>query len=357
MGCLRLLNPHRERLADGAVDRAYIAGLDGIPTACQKVWESDRVLRLERTNHDSGNVYIPWQIEGHGELLLSTATLMERDQPYHLPVELARGTVNRLRSKAATWQLAGLRVADSLAEQIRSASRAFVRAATSQQDEEAAALAAEESMRKSLDATVLLGSEYARQALEFRHEGSGALSTLLAGNLGSEWMPANAEPMFRAAFNSAVVPFVWREIQPTPDCFEWARCDKQVQWCHRHGLKVIGGPLLPLDRDRLPDWVRGSNLDFAGLAKAARKFVDAAVERYRNQVHLWHVVAATTTAPWLGDDHKLRLTAMAVETARRRDSRTPVYVSVDQPWGEALVFARATHVPAPVHRFPLASRR
>ena len=149
-------------------------------------------------------------------------------------------------------------------------------------------------------------------------------------------------------------PSCWREIQPASDCFEWARCDKQVQWCHRHGLKVIGGPLLPLDRDRLPDWVRGSNLDFAGLAKAARKFVDAAVERYRNQVHLWHVVAATSTAPWLGDDHKLRLTAMAVETARRRDSRTPVYVSVDQPWGEAMVFA-LDHDPAPVRRIPLPS--
>ena len=103
MGVLRLLHPDRERLADGVLARTYMAGLDCLPTACQKVWEEDRVLRLERDNHESACVYIPWQVEGHGELLLSTATLRERDCPYHLAVELARGTVNRLRSKAEMW--------------------------------------------------------------------------------------------------------------------------------------------------------------------------------------------------------------------------------------------------------------
>lgn len=341
MGFLRLLNPHRERLADGAVERAYIAGLDCVPMSAQKVWESDHLLRLERESHDSGNVYIPWQVEGHGEVLLCTATLMERDRPYHLPVEVARGTVNRLRSKAESWKLAGLRVPAPLTAQIQAASRTFVQAATTQQDEIAAASAAEDAIRLSLDAMELLGSEYARQALQFRHEAAGPLPTLLAGSLGLEMMPANTEPMFRATFNAAVVPCSWREVQPAPDRWEWGQCDKQMQWCYRHGLKVFAGPLLPLDAARLPEWVTAGELDLAELAKALRKFIEAAVDRYRNQVHLWHVVAATTADPWLADDQRLRLSAMVIEAARRRDPRTPVFLSVDQPWGESLAFGRA----------------
>lgn len=341
MGFLRLLNPHRERLADGAVERAYIAGLDCVPTGARKVWESEHLLRLERDNHESGNVYIPWQVEGHGELLLCTATLMERDRPYHLPVELARGSVNRLRSKAEAWKLAGLRVSETLAAEIQAASRTFIQAATAQHDDLAAATAAEDAIRQSLDAMDRLGSEYAQQALQYRHEAAGPLPTLLAGSLGREMMPANTEPMFRAAFNAVVVPCSWREVQPEPDRWEWGQCDKQVQWCYRHGLKVIGGPLLPLDRARLPEWVTAANSDLAGLAKTIRKFVEAAVERYRNQVHLWHIVSETAADPWLADDQKLRLSAMVIEAARRRDPRTPVFLSVDQPWGEPLAFQRA----------------
>jgi hypothetical protein len=345
MGFLRLLTPQPERFASGAIDRTYMAGLDCLPTFCRKSWEGDRLLRLERDCHESGNVYIPWQVDGHGELLLSTATLMERERPYHLAVELARGTLNRLRSKAETWKLAGLRVPDDLTVQIQTASQAFVRAATSQRDPDAATTAAEDAIRQSLDAMVLLGAEYARQALHYRHEGGQPLPTLLAGDLGSEVMPANAEPMFRAAFNAAVVPFCWRDIQPAPDRWEWTRYDKQVQWCYRHGLKVIGGPLVRLDRQGLPDWAAAPPTDLVAVARTARKFVEAAVERYRGQVHLWHGVATTTTAAWLADDQTLRLTAMLVETARRRDPRTPVFISIDQPWGESLALEQAALSP------------
>jgi hypothetical protein len=285
-------------------------------------------------------------VDGHGELLLSTATLMERERPYDLAVEIARGTVNRLRSKAQTWNLAGLRLSDHLVGQIRVACQSFIRAATSQQDPDMAGKAAQMAIRQALDAMILLGAEYAQQALQYRHEGGRPLPTLLAGNVGREAMPANTEPMYRAAFNAAVVPICWRDVQPEPDRWEWARCDKQVQWCSRHGLKVIGGPLVRLDRETLPNWLAAATApDLVVVAKAARKFVEAAVERYRGQVHLWQGVATSTTDPWLADDQILRLTVLLIEAARRRDPRTPVFISVAQPWGESLAFQQATLSP------------
>jgi len=47
-------------------------------------------------------------------LVLSTASLMEREPRYHLPVELARGTLNRVRNQLAAWEQAGLVLADTV---------------------------------------------------------------------------------------------------------------------------------------------------------------------------------------------------------------------------------------------------
>jgi hypothetical protein len=345
MGFLRLVTPPLARLADGAIDRTYVAGLDSLPTFCRKTWEGDCLLRLERELDESGKVYIPWPVDGHGELLLCTATLMERERPYDLVVELARGTINRLRSKAESWKYAGLQLPETLASQIHAACQTYIRAATLPHDRQAAAEAAETAIRQGLDAMLLLGAEYARQALRYRREATQPLATLLAGNVGNVPIPANAEPMFRATFNAAVVPFCWRDIQAEPDRWDWTRYDKHVQWCYRYGLKVIGGPLIRLDRPSLPDWVAASPADLFAVVKAARKFVEAAMDRYRGQVHLWHAVAATTTAPWLSDEQNLRLTASLIEIARRRDPRTPVFISIDQPWGESVAFQQATMAP------------
>jgi len=345
MGFLRLLTPPLAQLARGAVDRIYVAGLDSLPTFCRKTWEGDCLLRLERGIDESGKVYIPWPVDGHGELLLSTATLMERERPYDLVVELARGTMNRLRSKAESWRHAGLQLPETLAAQIHAACQTYIRAATLPHDRQAAEAAAESAIRQSLDAMLLLGAEYARQALRYRHEATESLTTLLAGNLGNAPMPVNAEPMFRATFNAAVVPFCWRDIQPEPNRWDWTRYDKHVQWCFRYGVKIIGGPVIRLDRDSLPDWVAASPVDLSAVVQAARNFVEAVLDRYRGQVHLWHAVAATTAAPWLSDEQNVRLAASLIEIARRRDPRTPVFISVDQPWGESVALRQAAMSP------------
>ena len=318
------------------MDRTYIAGLDCVPTVCRKIWESDRLLRLERDTHESGNVYIPWQVEGHGELLLCTATLMERDRPYHLPVELARGSVNRLRTKAETWKLAGLRVPDSLAAQIQAASQTFIRAATSQRDEFAAATAAEDAIRQSSGRHGAVGGRICPADAPVPARGRGPSAHAVGRKRGQRH-----DACQRGAHVSSRVQLGRRALL-------LARHPARARPLGMGAVRQTGAMVLPARSEG--DWRppgtaaphscrtgwQPERMDLAGLAKAVRKFVETAVERYRNQVHLWHVVAATTADPWLGDDQKLRLSAMVIETARRRDPRTPVFLSVDQPWGESL---------------------
>ena len=135
------------------IERAYIAGPGRNSLAEPHALGPTTSLVVERAESDSGNFFIPCAIEGHGELMLSTASLMERDEPYHLQVELARGTINRLRNQIGTWEVVGH---DRAARPVRAAGRGAMSisswAATRQDEPEAAAERAAPAIGLALDA-------------------------------------------------------------------------------------------------------------------------------------------------------------------------------------------------------------
>ena len=85
----------------------------------------DGELSLERDVSESGSVTVPWYVEGHGLLALSTSTLVERWDPYHLPLELARGTLNAFRTQLYEWQSIGLAVPDEAYARLKEAMSKF----------------------------------------------------------------------------------------------------------------------------------------------------------------------------------------------------------------------------------------
>ncbi|MCE9528899.1 MAG: hypothetical protein K8R36_22870, partial [Planctomycetales bacterium] len=97
MGQFAFHVPRPDRLAPGAVEHAYLASIDGIPWECSCQWD-DGILTIDRDTKESGNLYFCWNVAGRGQVMLCSGSLMERERPYNLPVELARGTINRLRN-------------------------------------------------------------------------------------------------------------------------------------------------------------------------------------------------------------------------------------------------------------------
>src|SRR5690349_10112397 len=120
MGLMRFLVPRTERLAPMAVERAFFCGMDDLPWQTTAQW-SDGQLLIRRAEDDSGSLHIPWIADSQPELMLATATLMERQAPYILPVELARGTVHRLRNQLSVWESLGLAVDRSVHDRLRAA--------------------------------------------------------------------------------------------------------------------------------------------------------------------------------------------------------------------------------------------
>ena len=72
------------------LERACIAGgPDNMPTPTD-VAVSATQMRTSRSVDESGWLVAPWEIDGVGRVMGTTATLMERPRPYTLLVELAR---------------------------------------------------------------------------------------------------------------------------------------------------------------------------------------------------------------------------------------------------------------------------
>ena len=253
MGQMRFQVPHPERIPDEALQRTYLAGMEGIPWRGHNTWIENTGAKpsefvVERPVDESGNLYFPWSAAGRGELILSTASLMERQEPYNLVVELARGQVNRLRNQAADWELAGLLVPEAFVKQLKQASDLLIDAVISTTDPDEVANKAEQAIELGLNAGDLLVDEYTRQALAARHQQSPQLPTMFGSALDSRTLGEGESEAYLAALNATSMVFRWRDIEPSAGKFNWQPFDQQIDWCRGHGLRIVGGPLLQTER-------------------------------------------------------------------------------------------------------------
>ncbi|MBP85845.1 MAG: hypothetical protein CMJ64_03870 [Planctomycetaceae bacterium] len=342
MGLFRFLASADDHMPPEAFANAYLAGMEGIPwRSTNRRTPSENGMSeyvLERSIGESGNLYIPWRIEGHGELMLSTASLMERDSPYHLSLELARGVLNRLRSQLFDWEMAGLVTPDALKEAVATASSTFIEAVIALPDSERVVASANEAIRQSLDAGEALCAEYTRQALAVRHQSSEQLPTLLGCTLSSRELSEGEQDSCAESFNTTAVSFKWRDVEQTAGKHEWDAFDQQIDWCHANGMRVIGGPLLQLDTAHIPDWIYLWEDDFDQIQAYIAQYIRATASRYRGRVHVWHCAARmnVTGAISLNEEQRLRLVVSSVDELRRNDPQAAILLSFDQPWAEYL---------------------
>ncbi len=347
-GLLRMIVPTGSRLTPRLAERAYMTGSDQIPWQC-RIRLNDGELTVERHVTDSGKFHIPWPVPGHGEIVLATATLMERDRPYQLLVELARGKINQVRNQIADWQSIGLIVPNKVEATLHKALKQFAKAATSQDDVERAAELAEKAIVSALDVADLLVASYIEQALAARQRHSHRLPVMLGGALAADAPAAPLDGQFLRTFNACISPMVWRQVEASEGSYHWDAFDRQLEWCSRHGIAVCGGPLLRLDALGLPDWLYLWEGDFNNIQSFASDYVEAVVSRYRGKLQAWHCASRINVGDGLSlnEEQKLRLAVRSIEIVRDIDPATPIIVRFDQPWAEYM--SRTSPDLSPLH--------
>jgi hypothetical protein len=336
MGLMRFQVYPRDRLAADVAQQAYLSGIDRVAWPVRRSIENSE-LYLLRSVSESACLHFPWTVAGHGTLTLTTGTLLEQPLPYMLPLELARGVVNQVRTQLFEWQSIGLAVSATLSGKIAEATKQLAAAVVHQNNSQVCAAESETCLRLALDAGNLLASSYIEQSMIVRRRTTGEKhSVFWAGDLGAALLTKATARQFLATFNAVNVPICWREIESSEGHSNWTVADTQIQWARQNGRSVSAGPLLLFDSATWPDWLTLWEDDFESLRDCTAQFLRAAVGRYRGMVDFWHAAARLNTAESLSldEEEKLRLAALAVEIVDNLDPGKPIIVSFDQPWGE-----------------------
>jgi GH35 family endo-1,4-beta-xylanase len=320
-------------------------GPDNMPWPTELHFSADQ-LRVSRVVDESGYLIVPWTIDGRGQMMGTSATLIERSRPYDLLVELARGKVNQVRCQAFDWRAGGLVLEPALEKLIHDASLAFGRAITSASSEEAgqqARIALELAYR----AAEQLVHAYVQQVFHIRHQRQAKLDTTLACGLGGAVLAANLMDQLAPAFNSVCLPFSWNAVESEEATYRWEECDALLDWALKQKLGVSAGPLIDFSSAQLPAWLWLWERDLPSLAAFMGKFVEAAVRRYRSRIRRWQLTAASNCSSVLAlsEDDLLGLTYRLAESARQVDPTLELVIGIAQPWGEYMTLADRTHSP------------
>jgi hypothetical protein len=300
---------------------------------------SDHQMTLRRDVDESGCLVAPWAFNG-GRLMGTTATLIERKDPYQLLTELARGKVNQLRSQAWEWRTGGLPVPHELDLLIHEASIGFGRAIIEGTPEHASR-EAQGALALSYDAADRLVRLYMDQVFQLRHQRQAQLDMGLGCRLGpsalKEDIGGPASNLLGPACNSVCIPFPWWSIEPEEGCYDWRLQDALLDWATEEEVSVTAGPLIDFSASQLPDWLWLWERDLGSLCKFMCEFVTKAVKRYRQRIRRWQLTAACNscaTVLSLGEDELLWLTVRLAEEVRKIDPGLELVVGVAQPWGE-----------------------
>jgi hypothetical protein len=318
---------------------AHMVGIDGVPWPCQ-VKVDGRVLKIMRHASESGKLVVVYASDEFGAVALTTATLPERARPYWLEIELARGTLGRLRNQLALWQEGGLVVAAELHTALAAASTTFTAALFSiDHDVGRAARLAHECTDQSLGAMYVLAESFCTQVAQLRQSRNVASSSVLGVSLPfhrATQIPSILEPSL------GVVSLPMWSAQPdlTQAANALIGLDAEVERRRAAGQRVMIGPLLDFSRFPLPPWL-ASLRDFDDRRQAIRQATAALCDELAADIKVCHVCSGVSGIGHAGFTfpQQLHLVMDILEVLESRRPDLATIVSLDQPWGERLAWS------------------
>jgi hypothetical protein len=315
----------------------YLTSLEGQPIRGRfRYAPAEGLLFCERRSQGLAALNLPWSLAGGSRLMLRSALLPDREEPYLLPLELARGHLAGLWRKKDDWGYIYVEPLKGFEKAFQEVKGTLARAMAVQGSPAEAAALAEEALGRAVDLGERLAAADARLGV-LRRRKRGELAGV---DFGCHWelldQHPTAQQRFAETFNYATLPFPWRRIEPREQEFDWRWHDGWVHWLEAKGLAIKGGDLVRFAEASLPDWVWIWENDFETIRDSVFDHVERCVQRYRGRVDHWGAVTGMHVENCMrfSLDQVLDLTRVCAHAVRRTDPAARVVLDTVHPWGE-----------------------
>ncbi len=313
---------------------SYLVGSDGVPLRAKIEFSGGEIVCTKQAPGPAG-LAVLWPVPGYGRILLESARLPERDKPYNLHLELARGRLMRIDQKREEWGLFDYPGMEDINAALKQAREAFVRALQADGPANVARWA-DEALRASMvvgerislfHADVFLNRR--RQTHAFNRRPFGCMLDLTNG-------AETYRRRIREAFDFVNLPMLWRDIEPKEQEINWTVLDSWVEWLTKHRVPIMAGPLVSFQEGHVPDWLFIYEHDYDAIRSMVFEHVRRVVERYGRHVQRWIIVGGIHASNPLhfSFDQLMELTRVAATLVKQLAPRATSLVELISPWGE-----------------------
>lgn len=313
---------------------AYLVGADRVPLRADLKFVDGQV-HSDARSRGAAALAILWTVPGVGRIMLETTRLMDRDEPYNLHVELARGQLMRISQKREDWGLYDFKEGEPLYAEVEAARKILVEALTAPDDVTAAKLA-EECIVAGVKIGEAISTFHAEVFLQRRRQ-AGQLSKRVFG-CGVEPAQVN-EPYLRKltpAFDFAVLPFQWRAMEPKEGTHQATRLDPVLQALRQLKVPVWGASLVSFEAKCVPEWLGKWAKDYEHVRDCVAKHVKHALKTYGPYVHAWEIIRGLHAHnPYrFSFEQIMELTRITALLVKQMSPKCVAMLGLTLPWGE-----------------------
>jgi hypothetical protein len=322
-------------MSDLNLSDAYLIGSDDVPVRAEISLDDGRI-RCEKHTQGPASLVLCYPVDGVGDVVLETSRVVERDTPYNLQIELARGQLMRLDTKQEDWGLFDYPNTEKISERIRASRLSFINAVKETENPSHAAAMAEESLRESVAAGEQLARFHAELFLERRIETNSFGDRIFGCTLETGITAEPYRKQLRSSFDFVSVPMHWNTVEPESQEFNWKQIDAWVRWLREKKIPVEGGPLVWFHSCALPEWLYVWEHDFETVRDLVYEHIQQIVRRYAKDVRQWRVAAGlhVDNAFHFSFEQLMELTRMSLAATHESAPTSYTIVELAHPWGE-----------------------
>jgi hypothetical protein len=325
---------------------ATAIGPESVPVPGEVLFK-DGLLVVNRKDEHAAGVALLWDAGPLGSFMLETTRLPPREKPYNLNVELARFRLMKIVQKQEDWNLFDFPKVEKYAGQLHEGQMLFAEALGKLHDPPAAAALADKALEIAIDLSEQLASFHGELLLNRRRQSNAFVRHIFGCRIDPHVLNDRYRETLSNHFDYAVVPMDWKRVQPQEQEFQTGPLDDWLDVLGKKRIPTIGGPLIRLDQDYVPDWMVIWEHDYDTLREMAYDYVQKIVSRYRKGVAVWNVVAGvqTNAAFSLTFEQVIELTRLLVSQVKTILPGARTLITVTEPFGEYHARGRGSVAP------------